>query len=266
MKERIALSMIERAERDGKIGPQTRIIEPTSGNTGIGLAMVCAVKGYPLTLVMPESVSIERRSILKAFGAEVILTPAGLNAMQDSIVKAYGLAKELGDAYIPMQFENPANPEIHRLTTAMEIWEDMEGHVDVFVSGIGTGGTITGVGERLRQLNPNIYLIAVEPAESPMLSGGTPGKHGIQGIGAGFIPPILNTKIFSEIVTVSTHEAYQIARRLASEEGIFVGISSGAATAAALKYAQRVNRQEKIVVILPDTGERYLSTPLWQTS
>jgi cysteine synthase A len=262
VKERIALSMIEKAEKEGLLTPQSHIVEPTSGNTGIGLAMVCAVKGYQLTLTMPDSVSIERRKILKALGAKLILTP-GAEGMKGAINKAEELAASNNLVYIPQQFKNAANPEIHRKTTAIEIWEDMEGKVDVFVGGVGTGGTITGVGEVLKAKNPKVRIIAVEPAASPVLSGGKPGPHPIQGIGAGFVPDILNTKIYDEIIQITKEEAFDTARQLASKEGIFVGISSGAATSAALKYAKKCQKGEKIVVLLPDTGERYLSTPLW---
>jgi cysteine synthase A len=260
VKERIGLSMIEAAEREGILKPDSIIVEPTSGNTGIGLAMVAAVKGYKLILTMPETMSIERRKILKAYGAELVLTPPG---MPNAIKKAEELAQQDKHVYIPQQFRNKANPEIHRKTTGPEIWKDMEGKVDVFVSGIGTGGTITGTGGYLREKNPNIYIIAVEPEASPVLSGGKPGPHPIQGIGAGFVPDVLDTKIYNEIITVSGEEAYAAARTLAKTEGILAGISSGAALAAALKYAKRTQKNENIVVILPDTGERYLSTELW---
>ena len=262
VKERIAKAMIEAAEHAGLIRSGAHIVEPTSGNTGIGLAMVCAVKNYPLTLTMPESVSVERRKILKALGANLILTPAA-EGMKGAIARAEALAQENHLVYIPQQFKNAANPEVHRTTTAVEVWEDMDHDLDVFVAGVGTGGTITGVGEVLKQKNPTIRIIAVEPADSPVLSGGKPGPHPIQGIGAGFVPEILNTKIYDEIMTITKEEAFQAARELATKEGIFVGISSGAATAAALKYAKRSGKKEKIVVLLPDTGERYLSTALW---
>ncbi len=260
VKERIGLSMIEAAEREGILKPDSIIVEPTSGNTGIGLAMVAAVKGYKLILTMPETMSIERRKILKAYGAELILTPPG---MPNAIKKAEELAQQDKYVFIPQQFRNKANPEIHRKTTGPEIWRDMEGKVDVFVSGVGTGGTITGAGGYLREKNPNIYIIAVEPEASPVLSGGKPGPHPIQGIGAGFVPEVLDTKIYNEIVQISGEEAYAASRTLAKMEGILAGISSGAALAAALKYAKRTQKKENVVVILPDTGERYLSTELW---
>jgi cysteine synthase A len=260
VKERIGLSMINAAEKAGIIKKDSIIVEPTSGNTGIGLAMVCAVKGYKLILTMPETMSIERRKILKAYGAELVLTPPG---MPNAIKKAEELATLDKHVFIPQQFKNSANPETHRTTTGPEIWKDMEGKVDVFVSGVGTGGTITGAGEYLRSKNPKIHIIAVEPEASPVLSGGQPGSHPIQGIGAGFIPEVLNTKIYDEIITVSKEEAFEYARNLAKFEGILVGISSGAALAAAAKYAKREMKKEKIVVIIPDTGERYLSTELW---
>lgn len=262
IKSRIALSMIESAEKQRLINKNTTIIEPTSGNTGIGLAMVCAVKGYTLKIIMPDSVSIERQKILKAYGVEVILTPSK-EGMKGSIAKAELLAQNYENSYIPNQFENPANPEMHMKTTALEIWEDMDHNIDVFIAGIGTGGTITGVGTKLSELNPNIKIIAVEPKDSPVLSGGKPGKHKIQGIGAGFIPKVLNTKIFQQIITVDDEEAIKMTKDLAIYEGIFIGISAGAAMAATLKYAEEKSKQERIVVIFPDTGERYLSTDFW---
>jgi cysteine synthase A len=262
VKDRIALSMIETAEREGLITKDTTIVEPTSGNTGIGLAMVCAVKGYKLKLTMPETMSIERRKILKAFGAELILTE-GSKGMKGAIEKATELGQLDHHIFIPQQFKNRANPEIHRQTTALEIWDDMDHRIDVFVSGVGTGGTITGVGEVLKTRNPQIRIIAVEPKDSPVLSGGKPGPHKIQGIGAGFIPEVLNTKIIDEIIQVSIDESYEAARNLAKMEGILVGISSGAAMAATLKYIQKSQKAERIVVFLTDTGERYLSTELW---
>lgn len=262
IKSRIALNMIESAEKQGIIDENTIIIEPTSGNTGIGLAMVCAVKGYTLKIIMPDSVSIERQKILKAYGVEVILTPSK-EGMKGSIAKAELLAQNYENSYIPNQFENPANPEMHMKTTAMEIWDDMNHDLDVFIAGIGTGGTITGVGTKLTELNPKIKIIAVEPKDSPVLSGGKPGKHKIQGIGAGFIPKVLNTKIFQQIITVDDEEAIKMTKDLAIYEGIFVGISAGAAMAATLKYAEENSKQERIVVIFPDTGERYLSTDFW---
>ncbi|MHA1510903.1 MAG: cysteine synthase A, partial [Promethearchaeota archaeon] len=240
----------------------TIIIEPTSGNTGIGLAMVCAVKGYTLKIIMPDSVNIERQKILKAYGVEVILTPSK-EGMKGSIAKAEFLAQNYENSYIPNQFENPANPETHMKTTALEIWEDMNHDLDVFIAGIGTGGTITGVGTKLSEFNQDIKIIAVEPKDSPVLSGGKPGKHKIQGIGAGFIPKVLNTEIFKQIITVENEDAFQMTKDLALHEGIFVGISAGAAMVAALKYAEKNPKQEKIVVIFPDTGERYLSADFW---
>lgn len=260
VKERIALAMIEAAEKAGILKKDTIIVEPTSGNTGIGLAIVAAVKGYKLILTMPETMSIERRKLFKAYGAELILTPPGMPA---AIKKAEELGTEKNHVFIPQQFKNKANPEIHRITTGPEIWKDLEGKVDVFVSGVGTGGTITGAGEYLKKQNPNIRIIAVEPEASPVLSGGKPGPHPIQGIGAGFVPDVLNTKIYNEIIQISKEEAFEAARNLAKSEGILVGISSGAAFAAALKYAKRTQKKENIVVIIPDTGERYLSTELW---
>jgi cysteine synthase A len=263
VKDRIALNMIETAEKDGILQPGTRIIEATSGNTGIGLAVVCAVKNYPLTLTMPDTLSQERRKILRALGAELVLTP-GSKGMKEAQQKARELGDEYPSVFFPYQFKNPANPDTHRKTTALEIWEDMDHDVDVFIAGVGTGGTITGTGEKLKELNSNLRVIAVEPADSAILSGEKPGSHKIQGIGAGFIPEILNTSIYDEIVTITTEEAYEASRNLAKMEGIFVGISSGAAVAAALKIAVKIPTNQKIVVILPDTGERYLSTALWE--
>jgi len=264
IKDRAALCMINTAEKQGILKPETTIIEPTSGNTGIGLAMVCAVKGYKLVVVMPKSSSIERRKILRAYGATVILVRG--KGIKPSIKKAQILATKIPNSFIPLQFSNPANPDAHRTTTAYEIWEDLNHQVDVFVSAVGTGGTITGTGETLRSLNPKIHIIAVEPASSPVLSKGpsAAGKSEIQGMGAGFIPSILNTKIYDEIISIPTIEAFRVANRLAKEEGIFSGMSSGAALAAALKYTEKTNKKENIVVILPDTGERYLSTDLWK--
>jgi len=263
VKDRIGVAMIEAAEREGKIGPDTIILEPTSGNTGIALAFVCAAKGYRCTLVMPDSMSLERRALLKALGAELVLTP-GAEGMPGAIAKAQELAARDPRYFIPQQFENPANPEIHRRTTAEEIWRDTEGKVDIVVSGVGTGGTITGIGEVIKPRKPTFKCVAVEPSASAVLSGKPKGRHTIQGIGAGFVPKILNTKIIDEIVTVDDGDAVATARRLAREEGIFAGISSGAAAWAALQVASRPENAGKlIVVILPDTGERYLSTPMY---
>jgi cysteine synthase len=267
IKDRIALSMITAAESMNLIRPnESVIVEPTSGNTGIGLAMVCAARGYRLILTMPDSMSIERRKILKAFGAELVLTPAA-EGMKGAIAKSKQIAEDTPNIFIPQQFENPANPEVHRKTTAEEIWADTDGAVDIFVSGVGTGGTLTGVGEILKKRKPGLIAVAVEPADSPVLSGGKPGPHKIQGIGAGFVPAILNTEIYDEIITVTNALAFETARRLAREEGILAGISSGAAVFAALTVAQRPASMGKlVVVILPDTGERYLSGELFQTN
>ncbi len=263
VKDRIALSMIEAAEKEGKIDADTVVIEPTSGNTGIGLAQVCAVKGYRLIIVMPESMSQERRKIIRAYGAELELTPAD-EGMKGAIRRAEELASGLEKTFIPSQFTNQANPQAHRDNTAEEIWNDTDGSLAAFVAGVGTGGTVTGTGEKLKQKNGDIRIIAVEPADSPVLSGGQPGSHKIQGIGAGFIPDILNTEIFDEVLTVSNDEAFDTARRLTREEGVFCGISSGAVVSAALKLAGRQEYRGKLIVaLLPSGGERYLSTPLY---
>jgi len=262
VKERIALAMIEAAEKEGGLTPDRVIIEPTSGNTGIGLAMVCALRGYRLILTMPETMSLERRKLLRLMGAELVLTP-GSQGMKGAISKASELAEQMPGSFIPQQFKNPANPEIHRRTTAEEIWQDTEGRADILVAGVGTGGTITGVGEIMKSRKPTFRVVAVEPKDSPVLSGGSPGPHKIQGIGAGFIPEILNRKILDEIIPVGNEQALETARRLAREEGIVCGISSGAALWAALEVARRnENKGKLIVVIFPDTGERYLSTAL----
>jgi len=264
VKDRLGAALIDAAERDGLINENTTIIEPTSGNTGIALAFVAAARGYRLILTMPDTMSIERRQLLKIFGAELVLTE-GAKGMKGAIARAQKLLEEIPGSFMPMQFNNPANPEIHRKTTAEEIWNDTDGGVDIFIGGVGTGGTITGVGEVLKKLKPSVKIIAVEPVDSPVLSGGTPGPHKIQGIGAGFVPDVLNKDIIDEIITVSHIDAGETARRLAREEGILAGISGGAAMAAALKVAEREDSAGKtIVVILPDTGERYLSTWLFE--
>jgi len=263
VKDRIGVAMIEAAERDGLIGSDTIIVESTSGNTGIALAMVCAQRGYRLILTMPESMSQERRKLLRAYGAELILTPAA-GGMGAAIAKAEELAAADPNVWIPQQFDNPSNPEIHRTTTAEEIWRDTDGKVDVLVAGIGTGGTITGTGEVLKQYNPDVQIVAVEPSDSSILSGGEKGPHPIQGIGAGFVPGNLNTAVYDEVITVDGDDAFSTARQMATQEGLLVGISSGAATWAALQVAARPeNKGKLIVVVIPSFGERYLSTALY---
>ena len=263
VKDRIALSMVDAGEREGKITAETTIIEPTSGNTGIGLALVCAARGYRLILTMPETMTQERRGLLKAYGAQLVLTP-GAEGMLGAIRRAEGLLNEIPNSFMPQQFKNPANPKVHRETTAIEIWDDTDGQVDIIVAGVGTGGTITGVTEALRLRKPELRTVAVEPTGSPVLSGGTPGKHKIQGIGAGFVPDVLRLDLVDEIMQIDEKTSALVTRRLAREEGLLVGISSGAAAAAALRVAARPENAGKlIVVILPDTGQRYLSTDLF---
>lgn len=264
VKDRVAKKMLDDAEKSGKLKPNSVIIEPTSGNTGIGLASVAAARGYRIIIVMPETMSVERRQIMKAYGAELVLSD-GAKGMKGAIAKADELAKEIPDSFIPGQFVNPSNPEAHFLTTGPEIYEDTDGKVDIFVAGVGTGGTVTGVGKYLKSKNPDIKIIAVEPASSPVLSKGISGSHKIQGIGAGFVPEVLDTKIYDEIIAVENDDAFKMGKMIGKNEGILVGISSGAAAYAAVELAKRPENEGKnIVVLLPDTGDRYLSTPLFQ--